>query len=141
MTQEGQDCENYGGSGVGYDPRKIRPDIRKASCADGLLDSHRMAERQQLGHRFERAAYKIKVKPYAGQPCGEVCQQRAAYAAYLLYAQGTAAQKPERNENTEAGIIISTDHRTFTVTSRQRKNAVTKHTAACQRAMGSSGKV
>lgn len=55
-----------------------------------------MAERQQLGHRFERAAYKIKVKPYAGQPCGEVCQQRAAYAAYLLYAQGTAAQKPER---------------------------------------------
>ena len=106
LTQEGQDCENYGGDGVGYDPRKIRPDIRKVSCADGLLDSHRMAERQQLGRRFERAAYKLKVKPYAGQPCGEVRQQRTAYAA-----------------------------------SRPRKNAVTKHTAACPRAMGSSGKV
>ena len=50
-------------------------------------------------------------------------------------------RSPSAMKNTEAGIIISTDHRTFTVTSRPRKNAVTKHTAACQRAMGSSGKV
>ena len=98
MVQEGQNRENDGGSGVGYDPREIRPDIRKASCVGGLLHSHSVAERQQFGRLFERTAHKLKIKPYARQPRGEVCQQRTAYAADLLYAQHTAAQKSERNE-------------------------------------------
>ena len=141
MVQEGQNRENDGSGGVSYDPREIRPCIRKVPCTDGLFHSHRVAERQQFGRLFERTAHKLKIKPYARQPRGEVCQQRTAYTADLLYAQHTAAQKSECNEKHEAGIIMSTDHRTFTVTSRPRKNAVTKHTAACPRAMGSSGKV
>ena len=81
LPQKQCDRKDCRGGGISHDPRKIRPYIRKAAGASSLLHPYGMAERQQLGGCFERSANEFKIKPYARQPCCEVCQQRPAYAA------------------------------------------------------------
>ena len=55
-------------------------------------------EGQKVCDFAKRTAYKLKVKPRARKPRGEVCKERTAYAADLLIRENASAEKSERDE-------------------------------------------
>ena len=57
-----------------------------------------MDEGQRVGDFLERPAYQLQIKPRAGQPRGQVGEQRAADAAHLLDVHHAAAQQSHGDE-------------------------------------------
>ena len=75
------------------------------ACEEGALDFDSVHEREGGGDFLERAADEGQVEPCAGEPCGEVCEQRAADAADLFYGEQAAAQQAQRDEEQRGGQV------------------------------------
>ena len=74
------------------------PDIAVIAREHRPLHLHRVDKGQGVGDGLEGAAHQVQIKPDPGEPGGQVGQQGAADAAYLLIRKYAAAEKTQRDE-------------------------------------------
>ena len=59
-------------------PTQVGEDSSRVAGEHGAFQFNGVYKRQQVCSFFEHAAYKLQIKPDAGQPCGKVGEKRTA---------------------------------------------------------------